>query len=310
MTHKNVAGMEKAAGIETTEITAGRYKRIASQHGSLTESGRASIQEQVDAIYKIMINSVATQRGVSIEQALAMADGKIFIGQQAIEVGLADGFSNLDTLVRQLNDETANWEPAPATGRIAALSSLPVAAVGPPPSALPQTTSLPPLNCMSTTPEQVAQWAADNPEAAATLRQEGAASERAKLLPQIDQARAAGAEAERERVAGVRLALIPGHEALIEQFCADGKTTGGEAALAVAQAERELQESAANSRLASAVPPLTFSGVDESKAKGRRFSSVISADTDQGALHEAATKYQAAHPGVSYVNALAAVSGV
>lgn len=266
-THRNIRGMEEAAGVETTEIAAGRYKRIASQYGPLTESGRQSIQDEVDAIYSVFIDTVAKQRGVTIEQALAMADGKVFMGQQAIDVGLADGFATLDTLIERLNHEMAGWQPATLAMSSAALPPLPPVATGPPPSAA-QLTTLPPL-FMPTTQEQVAQWAAENPEAAATLREEGAASERAKLLPRIDQARAAGAEAERERVQGVRAALIPGHEALIEQFCADGKTTGGEAALAVAAAERELRQAAVSSRLNQSTPAAPFAGVDEGKPEAK-----------------------------------------
>ena len=268
-THRNIAEMEKAAGIQTTEITAGKYKRIASQYGPLTESGRKSIQDEVDAIYKIFVDTVADYRDITTEQALAMADGKVFIGQQAIDIGLADGFSSLDALISRLNDETAGWEPSPARRPSAALPPLPVAATGPPVSAA-QLTTLPPLPSMTTTPEQVAQWATENPAAAAILRDEGAAAERAKLQPQIEQARAAGADAERERVAGVRAAFIPGHEALIEQFCADGKTTGGEAALAVAAAERELRQAAASSRLSQATPAAPFAGVEETRLEAKK----------------------------------------
>jgi len=268
-THRNIAEMEKEAGIQTTEITAGKYKRIASQYGPLTESGRKSIQDEVDAIYKIFVDTVADYRDITTEQALAMADGKVFIGQQAIDIGLADGFSSLDALISRLNDETAGWEPSPARRPSAALPPLPVAATGPPVSAA-QLTTLPPLPSMTTTPEQVAQWATENPAAAAILRDEGAAAERAKLQPQIEQARAAGADAERERVAGVRAAFIPGHEALIEQFCADGKTTGGEAALAVAAAERELRQAAASSRLSQATPAAPFAGVEETRLEAKK----------------------------------------
>ncbi|MFN6339682.1 MAG: S49 family peptidase [Cyanobacteriota bacterium] len=263
-THRNIAEMEKAAGIQTTEITAGKYKRIASQYGPLTESGRKSIQDEVDAIYKIFVDTVADYRSITIDKALAMADGKVFIGQQAIDIGLADGFSSLDTLMSQLNDQTAGWEPSPARRPSAALPPLPMAATGPPAPAA-QLTTLSPLSSMTTTPEQVAQWATENPAAATILRDEGAAAERAKLQPQIEQARAAGADAERERVAGVRAALVPGHEALIERFCADGKTTGGDAALAVIAAERELLEAAAATRLAQAVPVAPFAGVEETR---------------------------------------------
>jgi signal peptide peptidase SppA len=266
-THRNISRMEEAAGIQTTEITAGKYKRIASQYGPLTDPGRRSIQEEVDAIYEIFVDFVAQYRSVTHEQALAMADGKVFMGQQAIDIGLADGFHSLEGLIAELNDSTAGWEPPPSRQASAALPPLAAVATGPPPAAT-QLTTLPPLS-MTTTQEQVAQWAADNQEAASILREEGAATERAELQPQIEKARAEGAEAERERVAGVRAALIPGHEALIEKFCADGKTTGGEAALAVTAAERELREAAASSRLTNATPAVPFAGVSEGQREAK-----------------------------------------
>jgi hypothetical protein len=52
------------------------------------------------------------------------------------------------------------------------------------------------------------------------------------------QARAEGVQAEQARVASVRAQAMPGHEALIEQLAADGKTSGPEAAMAVLAAER------------------------------------------------------------------------
>ena len=110
-THRDVSKAEEAAGIKTTEIAAGKYKRIASQHGPLTESGRAYLQDQIDTFYSVLVDNVATQRGVSVERVLSdMADGKVFIGQQAIDAGLADGFRTMDELVAELSDQ-AKWRP-------------------------------------------------------------------------------------------------------------------------------------------------------------------------------------------------------
>jgi signal peptide peptidase SppA len=102
-THTDVSGREAAAGIKTTEIVAGAYKRIASQYGALTESGRAAMQAQVDAIYEVFVADVAAARGVSEEKVLAdMADGRVFLGKAAIEAGLVDGVATLDALIAQL----------------------------------------------------------------------------------------------------------------------------------------------------------------------------------------------------------------
>lgn len=104
--HKDISAAEAMQGVKTTEITAGQYKRVASQYAPLSEAGRANIQDTVDYLYSIFVADVAKARGVSEEQVLQdMADGRVFIGQQAIDAGLVDGVSTLDgaiARVRQL----------------------------------------------------------------------------------------------------------------------------------------------------------------------------------------------------------------
>jgi signal peptide peptidase SppA len=98
--HTDISGAEAKAGRKTTEIYAGKYKRIDSNYEPLTNAGEAYLQQQVDYIYSVFVNSVARNRGTSVDAVLKnMADGRIFIGQQAIDAGLVDGVSTLDELV-------------------------------------------------------------------------------------------------------------------------------------------------------------------------------------------------------------------
>lgn len=102
-THVDVSRREEALGIKTTEITAGRYKRIASSYQPLSEEGRATLQQQVDALYSVFVESVAAQRGVAVDDVLnRMADGRVFIGRQGIDAGLVDGVSTLHALVDEM----------------------------------------------------------------------------------------------------------------------------------------------------------------------------------------------------------------
>jgi hypothetical protein len=187
-----------------------------------------------------------------------MADGRVFMGQQAIDAGLADGFHNLDELIAEIGDR-AKWRPI-IPGKSAT--------TGPPAAA-----HLPPLrSSMQSHSLEVAQWAAENTDAADALRAEGAASERKKFEAELEAAKAVarseGAAAEAKRAADVRAQGLRGHEALIEQLASDGHTTGAEAAMAVLAAERQLQQTAASS-MASEVPaPVAFAatgGASESK---------------------------------------------
>lgn len=157
--HVDVSAQEQARGVKTTEITAGKYKRIASQYGPLSDEGRQSIQDQLDYMYSLFVAAVAKNRGVSVDQVLAnMADGRVFIGQQAIDAGLVDGVFTMAQLIVKLNQDRTKITPTKRAG------------------AAP--TSTQPKGKNMLTAEQVA---SEHPEAAAALRAEGAVAERERI---------------------------------------------------------------------------------------------------------------------------------
>jgi signal peptide peptidase SppA len=209
-THSDQSQREAALGVKITEIFAGKFKAAMSPHGPLSGPGRQMMQDQVDYLYSLFVSDVATQRKASVDQVLAdMADARVFIGQQAVDAGLADGIASLESVIAELNDRAAT----------AARSSVVV----------------PPLKRASMDPTQVAAvWAAENPQAAAVLRAEGAMGER-------------------DRIAAVREQALPGHEALIELLAADGQTSGPEAAMRVIAADRQRQASHRQARLDDAI---------------------------------------------------------
>lgn len=102
--HQDISGLESRIGVKTTEISSGKYKRIASMHEPLSDAGRNSIQTQLDQIYGLFVQAVSSHRGVSVPSVLdRMADGRMFIGQNAIDAGLADGFASQAELVQRLS---------------------------------------------------------------------------------------------------------------------------------------------------------------------------------------------------------------
>ena len=104
--HIDISELERKIGIKTSEIVAGKYKRIASSFGPLTEEGRQDLQQQIDHIYNSFVADVAKFRGSSVDTVLSsMADGKLFVGSQGIDVGLVDGLESLDSLVGDIMPE-------------------------------------------------------------------------------------------------------------------------------------------------------------------------------------------------------------
>lgn len=222
--HVDVSKHEDMMGYKTTEIYAGKYKRAASQYEPLTDEGRRTIQDEVDYIYSVFVADVAAQRGVSENRVLAdMADGRVFVGAQAIAAGLVDGVSTLDTLIAQLNSNRGQGGSA---------------------HAIPTNQTRGKTMNMKATSKPVAE---DGDTCTLDDGSEGVMRDGVCVpaddgteVPEAVRAalRAAGARAERERIQAVESQLISGHEALINALKFDGKTSGPEAAVAVLNAER------------------------------------------------------------------------
>jgi signal peptide peptidase SppA len=236
----------KAAGT-TTEITAGKYKRMASDKAPLSAEGLAYMQSHVDHLYSVFVDAVAAYRGTTPDAVLEhMADGRIFIGQQAIDAGLVDGFSTVDAMVEQLATNPAKF----STRRKAkfALGALPSPAAGPAGALAHADETTEPVLLTPVNPQTQGTITMDR----ATLQQAHPA-----LFAQLQtEFRAEGATAERTRIQDVESATIPGHEALIASFKFDGKTTGGDAALAVNKAERDIRIAQGKSATADAPKPV------------------------------------------------------
>lgn len=119
--HIDVSRAEEQAGVKTTEIYAGKYKRIASEYAPLSEAGRNYMQSLVDELYSVFVGEVAQYRRTPLQLVLdKMADGRLFIGRQAVDAGLADRVSNLDALIAELAGGTYAARPQRAAATIAA----------------------------------------------------------------------------------------------------------------------------------------------------------------------------------------------
>lgn len=270
-THVDVSEAEKMRGTKTTEITAGKYKRIASQYGALTEDGRKEIQSTVDYLYEVFVNDVAANRGVSVEKVLSdMADGKMFIGKQAIQAGLVDKEMSLGELIGAIN-----------AGEFLNRNSIAAGVAGDAPLLIEETE-------MPITLESLQAEAPDVYEAVLN----------------------AGAAQERARIQGIENHSMPGHEALINQLKFDGKTSPDQAASQILVAEKANKAARLDEFRASAPLPAAASVAQTVKGTEEATISVPSGynvDSDRAALHAKAKAYQVSNK-VDYLTAVRAVS--
>lgn len=77
-------------GVDVTTIKAGEFKDIGSGTRPMTEEEQAILQAVVDDSYANFIGIVAKGRGLSEETVREFADGRIFSGEAAVDVGLVD----------------------------------------------------------------------------------------------------------------------------------------------------------------------------------------------------------------------------
>ena len=104
-THVDCSGYDEQTGIDVTYLTAGHFKALGNAHESLSDEARAYLQQQLDAVYDLFLDAVAEGRRVSREQALAMADGKVFLGRQALELGLVDRLESRADFINRIVQE-------------------------------------------------------------------------------------------------------------------------------------------------------------------------------------------------------------
>ncbi len=256
----------REGGPVVEEITAGKYKRVGSPDKPLNKEDRAYVEGQLDHMYGVFVSAVAANRGASIEQVLDhMADGRVFIGQQAIDRGLVDGFSTVDAMVDMLASNPsqfatrrkAKFAMGGQTSKPAGAQALTIPAVQAAISTEPVSLT-PVINSKGSTMD-MKELKEQDPALFAQIETETAAA--------VAAATVAGATAEAARISGVRATALPGHEALVETLAFDGKTTPAEAALAVNAAHRASITAAAAAHAADAPKALPHAAAPSDAGK-------------------------------------------
>ncbi len=109
--HYDYSVANEKAGVKRSFIYAGKYKTIGNDSEPLSEDGKAYIQAGVDYVYSLFVDSVAQNRGLPV-QSILDTEGRIYIGTQAIDSGLADQIGDLDQAIakaRYLADRFAKF---------------------------------------------------------------------------------------------------------------------------------------------------------------------------------------------------------
>ena len=87
-------------GFDQVVVKSTPGKGGVQSNGTLSDADRADIQREVDAYHAMFVEAVAAGRGVDAARAGAMADGRVYMGADAIDRGYLDGVQNVAASLR------------------------------------------------------------------------------------------------------------------------------------------------------------------------------------------------------------------
>ena len=95
-------GLMDKLGVERRLMTAGVNKGFLDPFSPQTKPQRAHAQTLLDQIHQQFIKVVREGRGKRLKETPELFSGLFWSGEQAVELGLADGLGNLDYVAREI----------------------------------------------------------------------------------------------------------------------------------------------------------------------------------------------------------------
>ena len=90
----NLEGLYEKIGYRSEVIKSGALKGIGASDRPLSEEERSLMQNLIDNVYNQFVRDVAAARSIPKETVIELADGRIYSGEQAFEIGLIDNLGN------------------------------------------------------------------------------------------------------------------------------------------------------------------------------------------------------------------------
>ena len=89
-------------GVERRLLTAGENKGFLDPFSPQSDAQRAHAQRMLDQIHQQFIGVVRQGRGERLKETPEMFSGLFWTGEQAVQLGLADGLGSLDMVAREV----------------------------------------------------------------------------------------------------------------------------------------------------------------------------------------------------------------
>lgn len=100
MGYTNFEQLLEKIGLVPVVVKSGQYKDIGSPARTMSLEEKQLLQQVTDGIHRQFISDVAEGRGLAIDKVEKVADGRIFTGEAAVNMGLVDRLGNMDDAVQ------------------------------------------------------------------------------------------------------------------------------------------------------------------------------------------------------------------
>jgi len=92
----NIEKLMDKLGVEVTVIKSGPFKDEGSLFRGMTEEEKAYWEELVKRVHQMFVEVVAESRHLPKDKVEAIADGRVYLGEEALELGLVDELGSFD----------------------------------------------------------------------------------------------------------------------------------------------------------------------------------------------------------------------
>lgn len=101
----NFEQLAEDLGIEFNTYTSGDMKEMLSATREPTEEETEYVQGMVDSMFDDFVQVVADGRGMSEDEVRDLADGRIYLGEDAMDIGLVDQIGYIEDATAALKEE-------------------------------------------------------------------------------------------------------------------------------------------------------------------------------------------------------------
>ena len=108
---KSLQGLFEKYGIKEQNITTGKMKDAGSVGRDMNDEEKAYFQGLVDSAFDRFVKIVAEGRGLSEREVRKIADGRVYDGSQALNIGLVDKIGDLDLAISEMTSENGLNDP-------------------------------------------------------------------------------------------------------------------------------------------------------------------------------------------------------